>query len=426
MIAVPVLGVVLVATTGGLLAATARPSTAVSYLLGTYLAGWATVVLSVAFLSAMGRLGRAGLLTTLVLALASAIVVWSIGGRPRPPVSRSTWVTFGRTLNDPVLALLAFTVFAAFAYAAVLGVATPQNEWDSLSYHLTRAAFWLQQGSVGYVSGTDDLRVNVNPPVAEIGQLVTLSLSRSDRFAWLPQYSAVAALCLASLGIARRLGFDVREALFGSLLLAVASRSLSSRRRRRCNDLVVASFVATATYFALGKGKCSAAGAVVALALGVGTKLVAVLLLPLYLAVVLVAGRRSPLAQVGIIAAGAAAGSAWYVLNLAETGSWDGGLASATDQLPDRGLPLVLTRVVQLSIGAPRAPRSRWSRPFRLPARRHRDDDDRTPRHETRWTIGWIRASARRHRRRGDACRYLVRGAKCDVGLALGVGGIGT
>ena len=103
MIAVLVLGVVLVATTGGLLAATARPSTAVSYLLGTYLAGWATVVLSVAFLSAMGWLGRAGLLTTLVLALASAIVVWSIGGRPRPPVSRSTWVKFGRTLNDPCL-----------------------------------------------------------------------------------------------------------------------------------------------------------------------------------------------------------------------------------------------------------------------------------------------------------------------------------
>ena len=40
------------------------------------------------------------------------------------------------------------------------------------------------------------------------------------------------------------------------------------------------------------------------------------------------------------------------MLNLAETGSWDGGLASATDQLPDRGLPLVLTRVVQLSIDA--------------------------------------------------------------------------
>ena len=128
MIAVLVLGVVLVATTGGLLAATARPSTAVSYLLGTYLAGWATVVLSVAFLSAMGWLGRAGLLTTLVLALASAIVVWSIGGRPRPPVSRSTWVKLGRTLNDPVLALLAFTVFAAFAYAAVLGVARAPAE----------------------------------------------------------------------------------------------------------------------------------------------------------------------------------------------------------------------------------------------------------------------------------------------------------
>ena len=351
MTALIVVGLALLVTTAAFLASTARPASALSFLLGSYLAAWVTVVLVTTILSVAGIAGQVGLLTSFIAALAVVVVAWSAAGRPKPPSLLDGITGIRITLRDPMLAVLAATVLGAAGYAVIIGIATPQNEWDALSYHLTRAAFWLQQGSVAYVPDVMDVRINVNPPVAEIGQFATLALNGSDAFSWLPEFSGAVALCLAAFGIARRAGLEEREALFGVLVLACLPLVVL-QSSTALNDLVVASFLATATYFALGSGRRSAAATAVALGLGVGTKVVALFLLPVYLLVVLVARRRTPWAQAGILVAGVVIGSGWYIINFAETGTWDGGLASMNGQIPDRQPALILTRAAQLATRA--------------------------------------------------------------------------
>ena len=39
------------------------------------------------------------------------------------------------------------------------------NNWDSMAYHLSRAAYWLQEGSLAHYSGAS-VRQIANPPNA--------------------------------------------------------------------------------------------------------------------------------------------------------------------------------------------------------------------------------------------------------------------
>ena len=174
-----------------------------------------------------------------------------------PPALGSSIRSLRADMADPVLAILGGATLVVAVFAAVLGVATAQNEWDSLTYHLTRAAFWIQQGAVSYVPDVADVRINGNPPNAEIAQAWTMLLARGDRFVAIPSLAAVPALMLGIFGIARRAGSGAREALFGAFVfgclpLVVLQSSTAM------NDLVVASFFVIATYFAIGRTAASA------------------------------------------------------------------------------------------------------------------------------------------------------------------------
>ena len=308
MLALLLAGAGVLLATATFLVSSTRPSSVVSFLLGIYVVAWTEILALALGLSTIGHLGRTELAIGLLAALVPAVTVWVACGRPRPPSLGPACRTLGESLRDPALATLSVTVGIALVYAIALGVGTPQNEWDSMSYHLTRAAYWIQQGSASYIPGAFDARVNVNPPNAEIGQLSTILLGGDDRFVWVPQLTAIPAAMLAIFGIGRRAGIAERGAIFGALVFACLPVVLL-QASTAMNDLVIASFFATATYFALGTGRRSATGAALGLALGFGTKLSAPLLLPVYLLVVLAARRRRTLDNALIVVAGIALGS---------------------------------------------------------------------------------------------------------------------
>jgi hypothetical protein len=347
VIVVLLVSLVLVATTACLVAATAKPLSLVSFVLGAYLVAWGELVGVVFVLSIFHAVRAWTLATALAAGLVAAVACWRAMDAPRPPPIAPRLRRAALALRDPPLAILGLVAALAILYAVVLGTATPQNDWDSLGYHLTRAALWVQQGFVGYVPHTTDPRINGNPPNTEIGLLAVLLLGGDDRLTWLPQLTAALAGALAVFGIGRRVGWDVRGALFGALCfvsLPVIALQMSSA----LNDLVVAAFFTTAVYFALGTGRRAGAAAALALALGCGSKISAPLLLVVFGLVVL-AGRRRPLLENGaIVAAGIAGGSAWYVLNLIHTGALDGGLAQEANQIPGRGPVLIAWRAVRL------------------------------------------------------------------------------
>src|SRR6266511_1618888 len=150
-------------------------------LLGAYLVGSAEVVLIAEALSPFHAIGRVGYLAC------ATVVVWRRVGSPRPSLPR---VSLRR---HPLLLVLATAVGIALVFELVLATTTVPNNWDALTYHLSRAAAWYQQGSLGWLDA-HTLRENIFPPNAEIEALFTMVFTHGDRLTALPQYVAELAL----------------------------------------------------------------------------------------------------------------------------------------------------------------------------------------------------------------------------------------
>ena len=325
-------GLAILIGTGVLAASCLRPRSALELILSAYVLCWLWLVAVVYALSPLGLVTRGWLVAGLVAGLGLALLAWNASGRPRPPSLESGLELVSIAMRRPAVAVLALAVLAGFAYSVALALFTPVNEGDSLAYHLVRVAFWKQEQQIGYVPGAVDLRVDVSPPNVEIGQLATVLLSGGDRYVALPQLFAYVALVLGVAGIARRAGFHGAEAIFGALVFA-ALPIVVIQASGALNDLVVASFLTVATFFVLTQGRRFLLVFAVAVGLALGTKVTAVLALPTLLVLALVARpRRDWPALFAAGAAGVVIGSAWYVLNVVETGSIDGGLGEAADQ----------------------------------------------------------------------------------------------
>jgi hypothetical protein len=190
----------------GLAACCLRLRSPLDFALAMYVLAWTWLVAVALVLSPAELLTRGGLSAGIAAGLVVAVGVWVLRGRPAPPPLRPALDAVRLALRRPAVAVLAVAVALGAAYTVVLALLTPVNEGDALAYHLARAAFWHQEHGLGYVAGTVDLRLDANPPNAEIGQLATMLLAGNDRYVALPQLAAFGALVLCVAGLARRLG----------------------------------------------------------------------------------------------------------------------------------------------------------------------------------------------------------------------------
>ena len=249
-----------------------------------------------------------------------AVVAFATAGAVA--IVRPSWPSLGRTaivrdlFRDPVVAVLGALVLAEVGYLLALALFTPPTEYDVLTYHLTRAVLWIQQGSVGPIPGVRDTRINDLPPNAELVQGMTVLLSRSLRWAGLVQMAALGVSVLAVYGIASRIGFDRRGAAFGALVFATLP-VVAMQAPTSLNDVVVAALVATTVFFVLGRSRADLALACVSAAVLVGTKVTAFIAAPVIVAIAVLVhrGRRLAALLVGGMAA-AVVGGAWYAVNL--------------------------------------------------------------------------------------------------------------
>ncbi len=337
------IGLTAVCAAGGLVATCLRFRSPMELLLATYVFSSAFVVAQSLLLSPGKNLDHRSALAGSLAILGAAVLAWLVAGRPLPPSPRPAFDAVRDVLQDRLLGALTLVVAVAFAYSLALAFLTPINDGDALAYHLARAAFWQQAGGVGYVDGAIDSRLNGNPPNAEIGMLFTMLLAGSDRFVAIPQIAAYVALVACVIGLARQTGRGVGEAMFGGLLfgsLPVVILQASTA----LNDLVVAAFLATATYFGLRPGTSALVVFALALGLALGTKLTALIAIPIVLAAICAGRARKDWLSIGGAAlVGMALGSLWYVVNQLESGHLDGGLAEDFGQ---RAEPSLAARVV--------------------------------------------------------------------------------
>jgi hypothetical protein len=329
----------------------------------------ATIVAESIVLSLLRLLTPTALLTCQALWLVAAIALWRRRGRPRPPAfappSASRILAAAR--SQPIVAALVVVVLAALTLQATLAIAVAPNEPDSLSYHLPRAAYWLQHHSaLQYLPGASDDPAQVAPPNAELLIAWTMALARSDSFAQLVQWLAMIGLLATIFAATRRLGFGRVAAAFAACLFALMPEPLLQSATAQ-NDVVVTLLLAAALLFAttgvLDGSRGRLVLAAIAAGLAIGTKLYAVFFVPAGALLLAAALRRARpqrslvLYGVGaLVAAIAGLGAFNYVQNLVDEHSLTGYSGTPGGDFVRTGVPQTAARVGWNLLDAPGLP----------------------------------------------------------------------
>ncbi|MEP6813832.1 MAG: glycosyltransferase 87 family protein, partial [Actinomycetota bacterium] len=328
-----------------------------AFLLGAFLVAHVELLLLVLALSVFRGVTAASLL--IGAATVCGLTLWLARG-VRGGVSWRGLARIGEL--DPLLVSLAVLVALGFAYSVAMGTWVPQVEDDELTHHLVRAQLWWQHHGITYLHGIIDFRNNGYPPGGELGPFATMALAGNDYFVALDQIFAGLALAVGAAGISRRLGFDRRQAVFGGLLV-LSLPIIALQVGTAMSDLVIGAFLVVAAFFLIDGNRWSPWLAGAATALAVDVKLSALFAIPLLLAFYWFARPETMrTARLVAVVAGTVLGSYWYVVNLIETGTWDG---HASDSFHvDRSVPAMLSRIARLAIEFIEVPgavgRDRW------------------------------------------------------------------
>lgn len=300
-------------------------------IVATMIAAAAQLVLLTEVLSIFGAWSSAPLIVLQVLSVVP-VAYFAIRAEPTRPTlpARPAWLSLrgGWELvrSHPV----EFVTFAIVGILLLVQLAlawrVPPNNYDSMTYHLTRILFWLQDDSVRQFANATERQATF-PVNAEIIQGWTMMLSGGERFVQLVQWTAQLGLIAFVFAAAKDFGYRrIHAGVAACAMLAMpimVAQATSSQ-----NDLIVGFFAAGAALFLLRglRGDDWAyVPAAIAAGLAVGTKSTGPLIIAsLGIGAIVYCGRdwRRLARPACLLLAGIVLlGSFNYVQNLAERGS---------------------------------------------------------------------------------------------------------
>jgi len=106
-----------------------------------------------------------------------------------------------------------------FAAVGLIAVVSPPNNWDSMTYHMSRVAHWMQNRSVEHYP-TSYVPQLYHPPGAEFAIMHFQIISGGDRFANLIQWLSMVGSAIAVSLIAKQLGANLRGQVFAAVFAA--------------------------------------------------------------------------------------------------------------------------------------------------------------------------------------------------------------
>ena len=145
-------------------------------------------------------------------------------------------------------------VYSAFLFSVLVGtlwvaLSSPPNNWDSMTYHLSRIEHWIQNRSIVFYR-TNIPRQLTMGPFAEIAILQFRLLSGSDRFDNLIQWSALGGVGMVSSLIAQWFGMPFSGQLIAAVLsISVPMAVLQASSTQ--NDLVASLWIMIVAYLTL-------------------------------------------------------------------------------------------------------------------------------------------------------------------------------
>lgn len=225
-------------------AVTYRPSSIRSSFLTASLIWGACVTLSTELLSLPSMLTASGLSVFWLVMIAGALMfLFKI--KPTPsfsfPTPSQPW--------SPIDITLAGAVVLVVVAAAITAFIAPPNNWDSMTYHMSRVAHWLQNKSVESYP-TSMPRQLWASPWAEYAIAQFQILSHSDRFANMVQCWSMAGSIIGVSLIAQLLGVNRRGQLIAALLCATLPVGILEASSTQ-NDYTAAFWCVCMIYFGL-------------------------------------------------------------------------------------------------------------------------------------------------------------------------------
>lgn len=303
------------------------------FIVATLLAAAAQIVLISELLSLVSLWKQVPLvLFQIVLLAAVAIASHRFGQSSAVTQAIRSWLVDVRALRfrdlarHPATTVLAVFISMMLLAELVLAFKVAPNNWDSMTYHLTRIVYWIQNASIEQFPGATE-RQAVYPINGEVLQGWTMLMTSGDRFAQLLQWTAQLGLVAFVFAAVRDLGHTTRAGFFAAAAM-VAMPVFVTQATSTQNDMILAFFVAAALLFllrAVDGDKRAAVVAGVAFGLAIGTKSSALIFsFAVVIAALVVAGRnwrRLLLPAACAVVGTLLLGTFNYVQNVTERGS---------------------------------------------------------------------------------------------------------
>ena len=185
-----------------------------------------------------------------IIILVVLIGVWKIYNFPKPCFTLNYKELYKMLFSKldilTILGLFAFFIGIICFFIAIL---TPPNNWDSMTYHMSRVGYWYQWGTLEHYFTNNYIQLSFSPG-AEIMILWTVIISNSDILANCVQLICFFGILILIYAMARWLGFNQKSSLF-AMLCSTMIPILILESTNTQNDLVVCFFIIACLYFLL-------------------------------------------------------------------------------------------------------------------------------------------------------------------------------
>ena len=121
-------------------------------------------------------------------------------------------------LPSVLIGLLGGVLFI-FAAVGLIAIVSPPNNWDSMTYHMSRVVHWIQNRSVEHYP-TSYVPQLYHPPGAEFAIMHFQIITGGDRFANLIQWLSMVGSAIVVSLIAQQLGANLRGQVFAAVFAA--------------------------------------------------------------------------------------------------------------------------------------------------------------------------------------------------------------
>lgn len=198
---------------------------------------FAFIAISTELLGSIQAISFYHLLTLWLLFLTVCSVIAAISRYNRRQEVNLSWLSPLPVFAKVVIGVISFILVTTFATALLY----PPNNWDSMTYHMTRVLYWISNNELSFYS-TANTRQNYLMPLAEYAIMHLQVLTGFDLYANVVQWICFFALiCLGQL-TAAELDLSAEQQLISALLIATMPMAILQASSTQ-NDLVVSSFV---------------------------------------------------------------------------------------------------------------------------------------------------------------------------------------